>query len=155
MSWATASDRRAWREVRIDGARARFALTRTLACTPERLWPWLTEPALVARWSSATVELLGPFAAGTERIVQLWLGPLPVFTLYETLTRVEPGRCFEYRGQSVREHHGCAQLDPIESGTELRWTAAFEAPVLGLARPMAVFVARQLAASFDTLAGVL
>lgn len=142
----------------VEGACARFELVRVLRVPPAELWPWLTEPARVACWSSAAVELRGPFAPGTERVVRLRLGAFALFTLRETLTCVEPGRMFAYRGRSVRDHQGSVRLDALHdptgtapAATRLTWTASFRAPAAPLARPMAAFVLRELGASLNRL----
>ncbi len=147
-------------ELAVEGRRARFELVRVLSAAPEELWPWLTEDARIARWSSAAVELRGPFARGSERVVRLRLGSLAVFTLRETLTRVDPPYLIAYRGHSIREHEGSVRLEALGGAgradeTRLTWCASFRAPAAPLARPMAMFVQCQLGASLDRLARLL
>ncbi|MDB4985186.1 MAG: Polyketide cyclase/dehydrase [Myxococcaceae bacterium] len=141
--------------VEVHGRHATFVIEQAFSCSPEQLWPWLTEPALIARWSRAPVHMSGPFAEGAERTVQIHLGPLRVIDLNERVTRVQRERRFEYTGSTVQSHRGQAVLEPVGAHTKLSWTAEFEAPLSGLARPMAGYVRWQMEHSLAKLAALL
>lgn len=142
-------------DLRVHGRRASFTLEHTFACSPSELWPWLTEPAQIAAWSTAPVTMDGPFAEGAARTVLLRLGPLPLLSLVEVLTSVERERSFAYSGRTLDNHRGRAVLQPEGAHTQLSWTAEFEAPVAGLARPMALFARWQMGDSFRKLSQLL
>jgi hypothetical protein len=137
--------------IELDGRDARFVLTRSFACSPEALFRWLTEPARIARWSAASVEMAGPFVAGAERIVTIRLGPLRVQRLVERIVAVEPAQGFSYLGASVPGHRGEVRMRRLGLGSELRWEACFQAPHALLAWPIARFVSQQMSQSFTRL----
>jgi uncharacterized protein YndB with AHSA1/START domain len=139
----------------FDGRKASFEVRHTLAGPPEELWRWLTEPALLARWSLARVVMDEPFALGSQRAVTIQLGPLPVQHLREQITWVDRPRAFRYRGLDVAGHEGELSLLPHGARTELVHRARFEAPHALLARPLARFVCMQLNQSYARLSRLL
>ena len=104
-----------------------------MAATPERVWPFITEPAQMNRWSLARIRLVAPgdggraVAVGAVREVSV-SGPGPTVRFKEIIERVEPPSRFVYRvisGLPVRHHRGEITLRPEGDGTILRWDVEF------------------------------
>lgn len=137
----------------------KLTLTRRLPAPPDAVWPFLTEPALMNRWSLAPVRLLSPGDGGSAAGVGALREVSPrlagsVTRLLEVIQRAEPPRHLVYRVVApalVQRHRGELVLAGREKETLLAWEVDAE-----LALPLAGGVAqrllsRQLEASLDRL----
>ena len=113
---------------------AHFDFIETLPAPPEAVWPFLTDPALMNRWSLASVEGVsegdgGGFGTvGARRQVRLRFGPRTE-RLNEVIFDADPPRRIEYRvipNAFVRAHRGEITLSPAPEGSMLRWVVEME-----------------------------
>jgi uncharacterized protein YndB with AHSA1/START domain len=125
-----------------------FTVTQFLPATPRAVWPFITVPALMNRWSTAKIRLLAhgdgddAWAEGTLRNVTIRSLGRKVASFDEVVQVARPPERFVYRvvhGVPLRHHRGEITLRAVEGGTELSWTVALEFPLPGMA-----FAARHL-----------
>lgn len=119
-----------------------------LPTSPERAWPFLTQPALMNRWSSATITSKLPgdqgllYGVGATRVVNV-TGPLGSGQrLHEVIEISEPPHRMVYRvvdSPPVRAHRGEIRLEPTPHDPQrctLHWTVDIELALATL-EPMA------------------
>ncbi len=127
------------------------------------VWPFITEPERMNRWSLARVEALAlgdgglPGTVGALRSVTVRAAGRS-FVLREVVEEALPPERFVYRvieGPGVREHRGVMTLAPAPEGARLRWEVTFEMALPGAATATRLLLERQLGASLRHLARVV
>lgn len=128
---------------------------------PPAVWPFLTEPALLNRWSTAPVQGLetgdgGGFGTvGALRHVRL---PSPLPTLTEAIQHADPPVRFVYRAvgsRAVRYHRGVLRLSPDGGGTRLRWEIGMALAVPGATALVRRMLEPRLEESIQRLSSVV
>ena len=141
----------------------RLQLIRDLPAAPERVWPYVTEPELINRWSTAAVQPLLPgdqgraSTVGTLRRVRIPARPLPL-QFDEVVEHADPPERFVYRvvGQRmVRHHRGEITLRRGHEGTLLVWEVEFDFAVAAFERAVRGSLMSELEASVSRLAAVV
>lgn len=136
------------------------ALEGRLPATPAAVWPSITEPNLMNRWSTAAVRGLetgdgGGFGTvGALRQVAL-PGPLPALT--ETIQHADAPFRLVYRAvgsRAIRYHRGELRLEPDGEGTRLRWEFGMSLAAPGATALVRRTVEPQLETSIVRLASV-
>lgn len=136
---------------------------RVFAAPPEVVWPYLTVPDEMNRWSEAKVQALTPGASGTHDSAGATRRvTVPAFGFTSTLDEevvvaVAPER-FEYRvvrGGGLRNHRGTQVLSFANGATTLVWEVSFEAAVPGLVRVLGGILRPRLARSLDALVAIV
>ncbi len=136
---------------------------RVFSAPPHVVWPYLTVPDEMNRWSEAKVVAVTPGANGahdgvgaTRRVT------VPAFgltsTLDEEVVESVPHERFAYRvvrGGGLRNHRGTQTLTPVNGGTGLVWEVQFEAAFAPLARVLGAILRPRLARSLDALVDVV
>ena len=137
---------------------------RSLAAPPEAVWPLLTVPHEMNRWSEAKVSAVAPGAGGahdgvgaTRRV------SVPAFgftsTLDEEVVESERYTRFAYRvvrGGALRNHRGTQRLALVDGGgSALVWEVRFEAAVPGLERVLGAILRPRLSRSLDVLVAIV
>jgi uncharacterized protein YndB with AHSA1/START domain len=142
---------------------AEFCVEETLPLPPAELWPWLTVPSRMNRWSEAAVTLEaagedgGPASAGARRRVDLSAFGL-TFRMHETVVEARPPERFVYRitrAPGLREHRGEITLREAGSGTRLAWRVEFQARLPGAEPLFAAVVRPRLRRSVRALAALV
>jgi hypothetical protein len=145
---------------RIAETLMKMNLTQRVVCSPEALWPWLTDPAKMNAWSLARIEGvacgdLGRFdTVGTWRRV-LVRGPLGEQVLDEAVCVTEWPRRFEYRvvpDAMVMSHRGVITLERDGDETVVHWTVEMVLAFRSLESVAVHIVKPQLAKSLQALA---
>lgn len=140
----------------------RLHLEQHVAAPPETLWPHVTEPARMNRWSLATISAGEPGdgggldGIGAQREVRLRT-PLGPVRLREVIWDAAPPARLVYRVVAeppLRRHRGELRLEPAGGGTRLTWDVEAELLVPGLGAAMAILLRRQLARSLAELAAL-
>lgn len=120
----------------------KFTVEQFLPAAPAAVWPYITVPALMNRWSTAKVRPLAhgdgeqPWAEGALRNITIISLGRKVASFDEVIQVSLPPERFVYRvidGLPIRYHRGEITLSPVEGGTLLRWTVHFEFPLPGMA----------------------
>jgi uncharacterized protein YndB with AHSA1/START domain len=142
----------------------RLVVERLLPAAPETIWPLITIPDQMNRWSIARIEAVAPGedgrhdAAGARRRVTVRVLGLSS-RLEERIVAAEPPCRFVYRvvaGGGLRDHRGVQTLVAEgPSSARLTWEVTFRAAVPGLAAVLASVLRPRLEASVDALARVL
>ena len=131
--------------------------------SPEGLWPWLTEPERMCRWSTAPVSSLAegpcgkPGGVGSRRSVQVGLGPVQLL-LIEEIRVSDPPSCLEYQvvsGGGLRHHYGTIIIETLPTGSRLCWEIEYQTWLPGLGYPMRWLLRQQLGASLSRLQEIL
>jgi uncharacterized protein YndB with AHSA1/START domain len=134
-------------------------LERRLPAPPAAVWPFLVEPLLHNRWSTASMKLIAPGdrgqagAVGAMREIRL-PGPGRV-ALVEVVQHAEPPRRLVYRvvsGLPLRQHRGEVLLEPSSAESVLRWTVSAEFQLPGMGQLATPLLRRELGKSLDHLA---
>ncbi|MEE2827574.1 MAG: SRPBCC family protein [Myxococcota bacterium] len=127
------------------------------------LWPWVTEPERMSRWSLAPVSLLAPgpdgaaTSVGSRRRVVVPIG-LFKMPLEEVIVLCDPPRAHHYRvvaGGSLRDHLGRLELSPLDGGTRLSWQVRFGSRPAFLGSTIRALLLPRLERSLDQLDAVL
>jgi hypothetical protein len=105
------------------------------------LWPYLVEPARMARWSPARLRIVavgdgGPGSVGEVREVML---PIPSGTVCveQRIVESEPPRRLAWRvvsGMPLHDHLAVLSLDERAGGTRLTWVATYDFATRWLAK---------------------
>jgi len=113
------------------GGGATLELSHLFAVPPARVWPHISEAALLSAWGDVEITPISPgpsglhVEAGARRRVAIPVGPSTVVA-EEVLLEVSPPGRFVYRvveGGGLRYHLGTITLAPtLDGGTELSWT---------------------------------
>jgi uncharacterized protein YndB with AHSA1/START domain len=131
---------------------AHFVVEETFSLSPDELWPWLTVPSRMNRWSEAAVTLEsagedgGPASAGARRRVDLSAFGL-TFRLHEVVVESCPPERFVYRvtrAPGLRAHWGEITLRKAGTShqlTHLTWRVEFAAGLPGV-EPLFVAIVR-------------
>lgn len=139
----------------------KFTLEQFVAAEPAAVWPFLTVPDLMNRWSTATVRQLAsgdgdePWAMGTVRRITVKNFGRKVAAFDEVVQLSKPPHRFVYRvfaGIPARYHRGEITLTPQNGGTLVRWEVAFRFPVPGMAQAAAAMLWPELRKSLRKLA---
>lgn len=132
-----------------------------LPATPAAVWPFITEPGLLNRWSTAPVQGLeagdgGGFGTvGALRQIRL---PYPLPALTEAIQHADAPTRFVYRAvgsRAVRYHRGVLRLRPDGGGTRLRWEIGMDLAVPGATALVRRLLEPQLEESILRLASVV
>jgi uncharacterized protein YndB with AHSA1/START domain len=139
---------------------AHFTIEQTFACAPAELWPWLTVPSRMNRWSGAAVVLEaagedgGPASPGARRRVEL-----PIFgailRLHEVVLEARPPERFVYsvtKGPGLKAHRGEIELSAAGGGTRLSWRVEFKTSLPGAEPLFTAIVRPKLLSSVRALA---
>lgn len=138
----------------------RIDLTQRVEAPPAAVWPFLTDPAFMNRWSLARIEPVAPGDGGRFDTVGTWRrvfvrNPLGAQVLDEAVVAVDAPRRFEYRvvpDAMITGHRGVITLAPEGEGTLVRWTVDLHL-AFGVMEHAAVRVVRpQLAESLASMA---
>ncbi len=142
---------------------ASFAVEETLPLSPDELWPWLTVPSRMNRWSEAAVTLEaagedgGPASAGARRRVDLAAFGL-TFRMHEVVVEARPPERFVYRvvrAPGLRTHRGEITLRAEGPATRLAWRVTFETSLPGAGQLFAAVVRPRLRRSLRALAALV
>ena len=138
----------------------RIDLSQRVDASPAAVWPFLTDPVFMNRWSLARIE---PVAAGDDGrfdTVGTWRrvfvrAPVGHQRLEEAVVVSECPRRFEYRvipDAMIASHRGVITLAPERDGTLVRWVVDLKL-AFGALEHVAVRVVRpQLAESLAAMA---
>jgi uncharacterized protein YndB with AHSA1/START domain len=137
----------------------KLSIEQDLPVGPEAVWPFVTEPALMNRWSRAEIQRLqagdgeGPGGVGElRRVTVRSLGSAVRFD--EVIEHAEPPHRLVYRvieGLPVRYHRGAITLSPSETGTRLCWEVEYAFPLPGMALGAQAVLVPQLEDSLKEL----
>ncbi|HEU4533302.1 MAG TPA: SRPBCC family protein [Polyangiaceae bacterium] len=142
---------------------AQFSVEEVLPVSPDELWPWLTVPSRMNRWSEATVTLEaagedgGPASAGARRRVDLRAFGL-TFRMHETVLEARPPERFVYRvmrAPGLKAHRGEITLRAEGAGTRLTWRVEFRTGLPGAEPLFAAVVQPRLLRSVRALAAIV
>ncbi|MBI2389254.1 MAG: SRPBCC family protein [Deltaproteobacteria bacterium] len=138
----------------------RLRIEQLIPASPAAVWPLISDPARMNRWSKAPIRLLdpgdggGPGDVGALRRIEVHaLGRKVSFD--EVIVASEPPHRLGYRvfrGLPVRVHRGEIQLHELRRGTQLVWDVEFEFYLPGLGRVARAILERQLA---DSVAAIV
>lgn len=140
----------------------RIALERIVPAPPAAVWPFVTDPALLNRWSTARIRGVdegdgGGFGSvGALRAVRL-PGRARV-VLDEVVEHADPGERLVYRvygRRSVRHHRGELHLAAHADGTRVAWDVAMDLAVPGANRLLRRALVPELEDSLDRLQRVV
>lgn len=144
--------------------KARFQLVRELSCTPQALWPLLTDPEQMNRWSTAPITVadngIGDRPDGTGALRTVTLPGRGKARLHEVIEWSEfPGRLV-YRvhdgGPLLLDHRGEQQLTALPEGRcRLTWTVELSLLSSVASRVAARTIGRQVGESLDALARIV
>lgn len=138
----------------------RIDLTQRVETRPAAVWPYLTDPALMNRWSLARIEPVAAGDGGRFDTVGAWRrvfvrGPVGAQRLEEAVVASDFARRFEYRvvpDAMIAAHRGVITFAPDGDGTIVRWVVDL-ALAFGALEHVAVRVVRpQLVKSLATMA---
>jgi uncharacterized protein YndB with AHSA1/START domain len=137
----------------------KLSFERTLALPPDRAWPFLTDPALMNRWSEAKITGVTPGPrGGYDEVGALRQVTVPAFgfaaRLHEDVLEAVPHERFVYRvtgGGGLRNHRGTITFAPCALGTALNWSVEFQGAVPGLEVILGGILRPRLARSLDVL----
>lgn len=138
----------------------RIDLTQRVEAPPAAVWPFLTDPAYMNRWSLARIEPVAAGDGGRFDAVGTWRrvfvrGPLGDQRLDEAVVAAEAPRRFEYRvvpDAMIVAHRGVITLAPEGEGTLVRWTVDMRLAFRALEHVAARVVRPQLAESLAAMA---
>jgi len=138
----------------------RIELTQEVAAAPAAVWPLLTDPAEMNRWSLARIDPVSPGDGGRCDTVGTWRrvtvrNPLGAQRLDEAVVAVDAPRRFEYRvvpDAMITGHRGVITLDPTPAGTLVRWTVDLHLAFPVMERAAVRVVRPQLAESLAAMA---
>lgn len=150
----------------VDGQARRLtytvlALDGWLPAPPAAVWPFISEPHRLNRWSSAPVQGLEPGDGGgfgTVGALRQVVLPRPLPVVTETIQHADAPTRFVYRAvgsRSVRYHRGELRLSAHGTGTKLRWEIGMALPVPGTAALLHRTLEPHLIASIRRLASVV
>lgn len=117
----------------VGGKTYTWSTSVSIAATPERIWPWLTESERVTKWVGGLVEDR-PMTEGGARVGARSAVVLEDhgerFTMDSEILRYEPGRLMELRFQMTGQMAGTGEtigtytLEPAGDGTRLTYAVA-------------------------------
>lgn len=142
----------------------RVQYTRDMPAPPDRVWPLLTDPPQMNRWSEARIEALEPGPQGgfgevgaTRRVHAP--APLGMTTvLDEVVVEAEAPHRLVYRvtkGGPIRNHRGEVIIEATDSGSRLTWTVDFMGKVPGTGPIIKLVLNPTLKRSIDKIADVV
>src|SRR5688572_30238079 len=108
-----------------------------LPATPGAVWPYISRPELMAKWSTAKVTVLAsgdgldPASVGTMRQISIPSFPRPV-AFDEVIEHSNAPELLVYRvidGLPIRYHRGEIRLTAAPGGTDLRWEVDYIFPL--------------------------
>lgn len=138
----------------------RLHFERNLPVKPEILWPLVTLPQEMSRWSSAPIIAKEPGdggfpnGIGATRTVQVPLYKDRHMTLQETIEVVEPLQRLVYRvvdNPMIRYHHGEMNLVESKDGTLFTWDVEFQFTLGPLGKLAMIGLKREINKSLDVL----
>jgi uncharacterized protein YndB with AHSA1/START domain len=142
---------------------AHFVVEELLPAPPDELWPWLTVPSQMNRWSEAAVSLEaagedgGPASAGARRRVDLSAFGL-TFRMHEVVVESRPPERFVYRvtrAPGLRAHRGEITLRGQGGASLVAWRVDFSTGLPGAEPLFAAVVRPRLRRSLRALAALV
>ncbi|MBE5463022.1 DUF5995 family protein [Mycobacteroides abscessus] len=140
---------------------ARFVVRRVIACSPESLWPLITDPDHMNRWSTAAITAKARGAAervdavGALRVVDL---PNRMGRLHEVVEYSQYPRVFRYRvfdgGPLLVAHCGEQRIAGHPDGCELIWTVEIKLVSRLASYALAHVICKQVRESVELMAEI-
>ncbi len=138
----------------------RIDLSQRVEAPPAAVWPFLTDPSYMNRWSLARIEPVAPGDGGRFDAVGTWRrvfvrAPVGHQRLEEAIVAAEWPKRFEYRvipDAMIASHRGVITLTPDGDGTLVRWTVDMRLAFRTLEHVAIRVVRPQLAESLAAMA---
>jgi len=138
----------------------RIDLSQRVEAPPAAVWPFLTDPSFMNRWSLARIEPVAPGDGGRFDTVGTWRrvfvrAPVGHQRLEEAVVAAEWPKRFEYRvipDPMIAAHRGVITLAPDGEGTLVRWVVEMRLAFRAMEHVAVRVVRPQLAESLAAMA---